>query len=306
MVDQGLLAAHALRRPARPDLAPLRRRRRGQRRRPTTRCSPRSSACGWPTCRSCRCSTASKLVGVIDESDLLLQRARRRRRASATPVAQRDDRRACRRCRPSASLGRTARPCSTAAWWRSSPTRDGFHGLITRFDLLNHLRRTLTMSHDHDKTRTKPRLRHPRDPRRPVARPDAPARSCRRSTPPRPTCSRARACTRGCDYGRSHNPTRWAFERCVADLEGGAQALRVRLRPGRDLDRARAARRRLARRRERRPVRRHLPPVRARAHAQRRASLQLRRPDRPRQRCEAAMQPDTQAWSGSRRRPTRC
>lgn len=29
---------------------------------------------------------------------------------------------------------------------------------------------------------------------------------------------------RGLDYGRSHNPTRWAFERCIADLEGGAQA----------------------------------------------------------------------------------
>ena len=28
----------------------------------------------------------------------------------------------------------------------------------------------------------------------------------------------------GYDYGRSHNPTRFAFERCVADLEGGAQA----------------------------------------------------------------------------------
>jgi len=26
---------------------------------------------------------------------------------------------------------------------------------------------------------------------------------------------------KGLDYGRSHNPTRWAFERCVADLEGG-------------------------------------------------------------------------------------
>ena len=29
---------------------------------------------------------------------------------------------------------------------------------------------------------------------------------------------------KGLDYGRSHNPTRWAFERNVADLEGGAQA----------------------------------------------------------------------------------
>src|SRR5256885_8406549 len=29
---------------------------------------------------------------------------------------------------------------------------------------------------------------------------------------------------KGLDYGRSHTPTRWAFERCVADLEGGSQA----------------------------------------------------------------------------------
>jgi cystathionine gamma-lyase len=29
---------------------------------------------------------------------------------------------------------------------------------------------------------------------------------------------------KGLDYGRSHNPTRWAFERCVADLESGAGA----------------------------------------------------------------------------------
>jgi cystathionine gamma-lyase len=28
---------------------------------------------------------------------------------------------------------------------------------------------------------------------------------------------------KGLDYGRSHNPTRWAFERCVADLESGVQ-----------------------------------------------------------------------------------
>lgn len=28
----------------------------------------------------------------------------------------------------------------------------------------------------------------------------------------------------GLDYGRSHNPTRFAFERCIADLESGAQA----------------------------------------------------------------------------------
>src|SRR5438128_1043406 len=29
---------------------------------------------------------------------------------------------------------------------------------------------------------------------------------------------------RGLDYGRSHNPTRWAWERNIADLESGAQA----------------------------------------------------------------------------------
>jgi cystathionine gamma-lyase len=29
---------------------------------------------------------------------------------------------------------------------------------------------------------------------------------------------------KGLDYGRSHNPTRWAWERCVADLEGGPGA----------------------------------------------------------------------------------
>lgn len=29
---------------------------------------------------------------------------------------------------------------------------------------------------------------------------------------------------KGLDYGRSHNPTRWAFERCIADLESGSKA----------------------------------------------------------------------------------
>ncbi|UCV05602.1 trans-sulfuration enzyme family protein [Dechloromonas denitrificans] len=29
---------------------------------------------------------------------------------------------------------------------------------------------------------------------------------------------------KGLDYGRSHNPTRWAFERCLADLESGGAA----------------------------------------------------------------------------------
>ncbi|MCQ3943926.1 MAG: cystathionine beta-lyase, partial [Alphaproteobacteria bacterium] len=28
---------------------------------------------------------------------------------------------------------------------------------------------------------------------------------------------------KGYEYARTHNPTRMAFERCIADLEGGAQ-----------------------------------------------------------------------------------
>lgn len=31
---------------------------------------------------------------------------------------------------------------------------------------------------------------------------------------------------KGFDYGRSHNPTRFALERCVADLEGAPAGLR--------------------------------------------------------------------------------
>ena len=77
---------------------------------------------------------------------------------------------------------------------------------------------------------------------------------------------------KGLDYGRSHNPTRWAFERCVADLEGGAQAFAfasglAAMSTVLELLDAGAhvvvGRRRL---------RRHVPPVRARAHAQRRAT----------------------------------
>ena len=75
------------------------------------------------------------------------------------------------------------------------------------------------------------------------------------------------ACTRATITRASHNPTRIALERCVADLEGGARGIRVRLRPGGDRDGARAARRRRARRRQRRSVRRHLPAVRAGAQA---------------------------------------
>ncbi len=42
----------------------------------------------------------------------------------------------------------------------------------------------------------------------------------------------------GLDYGRSHNPTRWAWERNVADLEGRGAGLRLRVGTGGDCDRA--------------------------------------------------------------------
>ena len=97
----------------------------------------------------------------------------------------------------------------------------GFLGLITRIDLLNHLRQKPDMTRP-QRSRTT-RLRHPRHPRRPVARPDdrrghdADLRhlDLRAAEPRR---------AQGLDYGRSHNPTRFAYERCVADLESGAQA----------------------------------------------------------------------------------
>ena len=42
----------------------------------------------------------------------------------------------------------------------------------------------------------------------------------------------------GYEYARTQNPTRMAFERCIADLEGGAHGLRVLLRAGGDAARS--------------------------------------------------------------------
>ena len=57
--------------------------------------------------------------------------------------AQRDDRRAARRCAPSASLAELEAVLDRGLVAIVADD-GGFHGLITRFDLLNHLRRTLT------------------------------------------------------------------------------------------------------------------------------------------------------------------
>ena len=37
-------------------------------------------------------------------------------------------------------------------------------------------------------------------------------------------CQESPGVHKGLDYGRSHNPTRWALERCVADIESGSAA----------------------------------------------------------------------------------
>ena len=87
---------------------------------------------------------------------------------------------------------------------------------------------------------------------------------------------------KGYEYARSQNPTRMAFERCIADLEGGTGRLRLRLRACRDRDRARRARSRRARRRLGRPLRRHAAAVRARAAPLGRARHHLCRPLEPR------------------------
>jgi cystathionine gamma-lyase len=109
---------------------------------------------------------------------------------------------------------------------------------------------------------------------------------------------------KGYDYGRSHNPTRFAFERCVADLEGGAQAFAFASGAGGNLDRARARRRRLAHRLGRRHLRRHLPAVRQGAAAQREPRVTYVDLADPKA-LQAALRPETR-WSGSRPRPTRC
>jgi cystathionine gamma-lyase len=46
---------------------------------------------------------------------------------------------------------------------------------------------------------------------------------------------------KGLDYGRSHNPTRWALERCVADIEERQRGLCLRLGPGGHFGGARTA-----------------------------------------------------------------
>jgi cystathionine beta-synthase len=82
-----------------------------------------------------------RLVGVVDESDLLLNvqaDAARFRDSVATAMSD-----APQTLAPSASI-KELRAVLGRGLTAIIADANGFHGLITRFDLLNHLRRNLT------------------------------------------------------------------------------------------------------------------------------------------------------------------
>ena len=81
----------------------------------------------------------------------------------------------------------------------------------------------------------------------------------------------------GYEYSRTQNPTRMAYERCIADLESGshgfafASGMAATARSSKLIDSGSHVRR------DGRPLRRHAAPVQRRARAQCRARVQLRR-----------------------------
>ena len=74
---------------------------------------------------------------------------------------------------------------------------------------------------------------------------------------------------KGYEYARSQNPTRMAFERCIADLEGGQAGFAFGSGLAATATVLDAARPRRPHRRLGRPLRRHAAAVRARARAAR-------------------------------------
>ena len=111
---------------------------------------------------------------------------------------------------------------------------------------------------------------------------------------------------RGYEYSRSQNPTRERLERAVAALEGGRHGIAfaagsavtaaiAQFAPAGDGDR-----------RRRRRLRRHVPVPRAGAPAGRGRGGPVRGPRRAARTSCGRPSPSGRAWSGSRRRPTRC
>ena len=134
-----------------------------------------------------------------------------------------------------------------------------------------------------------------------------PAPSRRRSTRRRPsprTASAGRAA--GYEYARSQNPTRERLERAVADLEGGRHGIAFASGSAATAAIAQLAASGRGDPRRRRRLRRHVPLLRARPPPGRRGRGPLRRPRAgTRTRCGRASTSGP-AWSGSRRRRTRC
>ena len=86
---------------------------------------------------------------------------------------------------------------------------------------------------------------------------------------------------KGYEYSRSQNPTRMAYERCIADLENGTAGYAFASGPRCHRHGARPLRERQPCHRHGRPLRRQLPALRERAQALGRPQLLLRRHDRP-------------------------
>ncbi len=86
----------------------------------------------------------------------------------------------------------------------------------------------------------------------------------------------------GFEYSRTQNPTRMAYERCIADLEGGTHGFAFASGMAATAHGAGAARYRQPRDRDGRSLRRHVSPVRARAAALRGPRVHLRRSERHR------------------------
>ncbi len=135
-----------------------------------------------------------KLVGVIDESDILLgvhADAPRFRDAVSSAMNAAPETLA-----PGASLAQLQAVLDRGLVAIVADA-SGFHGLITRFDLLNHLRRKLAWPSTTSIPTPRPRPLRPGSStpgRPPIPRP---ARSCRRSTPTPPISRKAPGYTRG-------------------------------------------------------------------------------------------------------------
>ena len=83
---------------------------------------------------------------------------------------------------------------------------------------------------------------------------------------------------KGYEYSRTQNPTRMAYERCIADLEGGTRGFAFASGMAATATLLELRRLRRPRGRDGRPLRRQLPPVRARAPPLGEPRLHLRGP----------------------------